>query len=148
MKGLTDKMTLKAFIKQLLNRACVYFTIFMVLYIAIAALVNIGDSALLLEAGRTALFFAFALLLAAANGLLGLARLSGAVRITLHYLIVLFAFYACFLLWMSLRASALIIGIFIFSIVYFAVMGVIALFKSRYKRNLEKTEDYQKQFKK
>ncbi len=139
-------MTVKNFINNLFSRACIYFTCIMVVYIAIAALVNVGESALLLEAGRTILFFVFSLLLALANGIFLFERLSGAVKILLHYLIVLFAFYSCFMLTLKVRTSTVLIGLIAFTIVYFAAVGIIAAFKARYRSNLERSEAYNKQY--
>ena len=70
-------MTVKGFIKKTLTHACVYFTVIMLFYIIIAAIVNVNDSRLLLEAGRTALFFVFSLLLACANTVFSIKALSG-----------------------------------------------------------------------
>ncbi len=139
-------MTVKAFIKQTFIRSCIYFTAIMLIYIVCAALANVGGTKLLLDAARTVLFFFFSLLLALANGIFMLKKLSGGVRLLLHYIIVLFAFYTCFMLPLSMRASSVVIGIAVFSIVYFALMGIITAVRSRYRTNLEKTQEYQKQY--
>ncbi len=145
-KGLTNKMTPKKFIKNLLTRSCVYFTLIMLAYIIIAAVINVTDDNLLLNAGRTVLFYVFALLLSLANGILSIGRLSGALRLILHYLIVMFAFYACLMLPLSMRASGIIVGLVIFTIIYFVVVGIVAIFRSKFRKNLEKSQDYQKQY--
>lgn len=139
-------MTVKEFIKKLLCRACIYFSCIMLCYIIVAAIVNVGDGALLLDAGRTVLFFVFALLFALANGIFALERLSGGTRVLVHYLITVFAFYACFMLPISMRASSVIVGLVVFSLVYFAVLGLTSLFKSRYRTNVERAQGYQKQY--
>ncbi len=141
-------MTFKDFLKTTLVRSCIYFTLVMVLYIAACAIVNVADDDLLLDAGRTILFYVFALLTSLAGSLFSLQKLSSGLRLVLHYLICIFAFYACFMLPVSMRASGVIIGLVIFTVLYFAVFGIVALFKSRYRRNAEQLASYQKQFKK
>ncbi len=152
-KGLTDKMKPKIFIKNLLSRSCIYFTVVMLGYIIIAAIINVADGRLLLDAGRTVLFFVFALLLSLANSLWTIPKISGALRLILHYIITLFAFYACFLLPASnsdnpMRASAIIVGLVIFTLLYFAIFGIVMAFRSKFKTNLQKSETYQKQYRK
>ena len=139
-------MTVKGFIKKTLTHACVYFTVIMLFYIIIAAIVNVTDSRLLLEAGRTMLFFVFSLLLACANTIFSIKALSGGLRLVIHYLITAFGFYACFMLSLSLRASSQLVGLVTFTAVYFAVMGIGALISSRYRANAEKAEKYTKKF--
>ncbi len=109
---------------------------------------NVDDERLLLDAGRTVLFFVFSLLLALANNLLVLKTFSGKLRLILHYLLTAFAFYSCFMLPLSLKAAGILIGLVVFTVVYFAVCGIVTLFKSKYRRNTEKTEAYSKQFSK
>ena len=139
-------MTVKDFIKKLLCRACIYFSCIMLCYIIVAAIVNVGDGDLLLEAGRTVLFFVFSLLFALANALFAFDKMSGGTRVLLHYLITAFAFYACFMLPLSMRASSIIVGLVVFSLVYFAVLGLSSLFRSRYRANIERAQKYQKQY--
>ena len=139
-------MTVKGFIKKTLTHACVYFTVIMLFYIIIAAIVNVNDSRLLLEAGRTALFFVFSLLLACANTVFTIKALSGGLRLIIHYLITVFGFYACFMLSLSLRASSQLVGLVAFTAIYFAIMGISALISSRYRANVEKAEKYTKKY--
>lgn len=148
MKGLSRKMTVKGFLKKLASHACVYFTLCMLAYIIIAAVVNIGDGELLLDAERTVLFFVFSLLFAAANTVLRLERPSGALRVAVHYVLTLFAFYACFILPLSMRASQVLVGAVIFTVLYFAVFGIAMLFRARYRANREASEKYEKQYSK
>lgn len=140
-------MSLKVFIKKALTHACVYFSIIMLLYIAIAAIMTVNEDRLLLEASRTVLFFVFSLLLACANVVFSLKRISAVLRTVIHYFITLFAFYACLLLPLSLRAASLLIGFAVFTALYAAVMGISAFILSRYRSSAERTEEYSKQFK-
>ena len=139
-------MTVKGFIKELLTRACVYFSVIMLCYIIIAAAVNVSGNALLLDAGRTVLFFVFSLMLSAANSVFTLKSLSGGVRLLIHYVITLFGFYACFMLSLDMRASSTLIGLVAFTAVYFAAMGISHALGARYRRNTEKAEKYEKKF--
>ena len=140
-------MTFKSFTKKLLTTSCVYFTIVMLFYIIITALVNVSeDSLILLEAGRTVLFFVFAVLLSLANNLFSLKNLSATIRVILHYLICAFAFYACFMLPVNMSASGILVGLVIFSVLYFAILGTITAFKAKYHRNTEKAQAYEQQY--
>lgn len=142
-------MSVKNFIKKLLVRSCVYFTCITAVYIAISALLSVSDDLLvLIDAKRLVLFLVFSVLLASANSLLSIERLSAALRIFLHYIITAFAFYVCFMLTQNMRTSVMIVGLVIFTVIYFAIMGIVAAFKSRYRKNLEKAQKYQKQYSK
>ncbi len=118
----------------------------MLAYIIIAEIVNVDYDTLLLEAGRTVLFFVFALLLAFANTLLKLERISSKIRILIHFAVTAFAFYACFMLPISMKASSVLVGLVIYTVVYFIIFGIITLFKSKYRSNTEKAEKYEKQY--
>ena len=146
MKGSSTKMTFKKFISDFLRRACVTFSIIMLIYIIIAAIINVGDNELLLEAGRIALFFVFSCLLSCANLIFELKTMGGGLRLLSHYLIILFAFYSCFLLTLGLKTSGLVVGFVMFTAVYFAVMGIRRALISSYRKNVEASEEYQKQF--
>ena len=139
-------MSIKKFIKDLLLKSCVIFSAIMLIYIIIAAIVNVGDGKLLLEAGRVALFFVFSCLISCASLIFALKSLGGGTRLILHYLITLFAFYSCFLLTLGLRASGLVVGFVLFTAVYFAVMGIRRALLSSYRKNLEASEEYEKQY--
>jgi hypothetical protein len=141
-------MTAKSFVKKLLTKGCIYFSIIMLVYIIIAAIINVVDDELLLSAGRVVLFFVFSVLLAAANCLYSLDRPSGGARLIIHYLITLFAFYTCFMLSLSLRASSTLVGLVVFTAVYFAIMGVWAAFRAKYRTNKENAEKYISQYSK
>lgn len=141
-------MTVKAFIKRMLSHACIYFSCIMLCYIIVAAMINVSDQSLLLDAGRTVLFFVFSLLFALANGIFALDKLSASLRVVAHYLITVFSFYACFLLSLSMRAASVIVGLVIFTLLYFAVLGLIFAFKSRFKTNVQRAEKYDKQYNK
>ena len=116
----------------------------MLLYIIIAGIVNVEDPSLLLDAGRCVLFFVFSCMLSGANVLLRLDKMGTAVRVLLHYLMLAFAVYACFMLPLSMRGSSIFIGLVIFSVIYAATMGVIAAVRARYKKITEEDTEYQR----
>ena len=140
-------MTFKDYIKKLLTTACVYFTLVMLVYMIIAAIMNVNDDKLLLEAGRTVLFFFFSMLWAAANTILSIKQWGMGLRISLHYILMLLAFFLFLLLPLAnLSAPGYLIGFVMFSAIYAATMGIIHLFKSKYKTNVESTEQYKQQY--
>ena len=141
-------MTVKGFIKKLLVHSCVYFTITMLVYMILAAIVNVGDDTLLLDAGRTVLFFVFSVLLAGANTVFSIKELSAAIRIILHYVFTAFGFYVCFMMTLGMKTAQVFIGLIIFTLIYFVILGIVAAFRARYKANTEKSEKYEKQYKK
>ena len=141
-------MTVKGFIKKLLVRSCVYFTVCMLVYMILAVIINVGDGDLLLDAGRTVLFFVFSLLLAGANTVFSIKSLHAAVRIILHYLFTIFGFYVCFMMSLGMRTTQVFIGLVLFTVVYFIVLGIVAAFKAKYRTNTERSENYEKQYKK
>lgn len=143
-----SQMTIKSFIKKLLVRSCVYFTVSMLVYMILAAIVNVGESDLLLDAGRCVLFFVFSLLLAGANTVFSIKSLSPALRVIIHYAFTLFGFYVCFIMTLGMRAAQIFIGLVAFTVVYFIILGTVAVFKSKYRRNAELSEKYQDQYKK
>ena len=89
-------------IKKWLAHTCVYFTVVTLIYMIIQAIVNVNDEALLLDAGRTALFFLFSLLIALANTVFSIDKLITALKVAIHFVLVMFAFYACLLLPLSM----------------------------------------------
>lgn len=139
-------MEFKKLIKKALNYTCIYFTVITACYILILQLANISEGAAAVEATRVLLYFLASVLLAIANAIFSCSRISSVVRVLSHYLICVFAFYTCFLLPVNMRASFMVTGIVIFTVLYAAIMGSIAIFKSRLKRNRERYEEYESQF--
>ena len=147
-KGTTDTMFVFKLIKKWLSHTCVYFTIVTLIYMIIQAIVNVNDEALLLDAGRTALFFVFSLLIALANTVFGIDKLMTSLKVVIHFIIVMFAFYACLLLPLSMPASSVFVGLAFAAIAYAIIMGLVALFRSRFKRISENHDNYEKKFNK
>ena len=141
-------MTVKNFIKKLLIDSCVYFSAIMLIYIIIAAIINVQEATLLLDASRVVLFFVFACLFSAANSVYRIKTISGGLRLLCHFLIVTFAFYTCLILPLSLRPASVFVGLVLFAILYFAVFGIYTAIASRYRANKESHQQYTTQFKK
>ena len=141
-------MFIKSFIKKVLTHACVYFSILTALYSAIVMIIYVDDETVLLDASRVLLFFVAALLFSLANAFLGLTKLHGALRSVVHYLLTVFAFCTCMMLPISPEGSTMLVGIAIFTLLYLVIAGILALFRSRYRKKSEKTTEYSSQFSK
>lgn len=139
-------MNFRTYCKKLLVSASVWYALITVAYLIILWIVNIGDEEFLIPADRLLFNALFALLVAAAQSVRRLPRLEGAWRLLAHYGILLLSFYLCFLVPASMRAAQVLIGLVGFSAVYFAVMGIAALFRSRFRSNAEKEAAYTKQY--
>lgn len=140
-------MEISKLIKKTLSLACICFTAITAVYMLIMQVTYV-DETVLVEAERVVLFFVFALLFSIANAVLSLKMLHSAIRYVIHYLICVFGFYTCFLLPTEMRASFMVTGVVIFSVVYIVIMVIIAIFKSRLRSNREKSSAYNDQFKK
>lgn len=141
-------MNIKTVLKKLLTDSSVYFTLIAALYSLLMLIVNVAEEEVLLSAERLLLMFIFSVLAAMAQALRRLTVLHGAIRLLLHYGILAMAFYLCFLLPASMRAAQVLIGLFAFTILYAVVMGVIAIFRARFRANAEQEEAYTNRYKK
>ena len=126
----------------------VFFTVIAAIYSLIVMIIYVDDDQVLLDASRLLLFFVASVLFSCANGLFKLKKLNGALRIIIHYLLTLFAFYSCMMLPISPDTSAMFVGLALFSVLYFIVTGLIALFKARYRSRFEEKSAYSSQFSK
>lgn len=141
-------MELKQFFKKLLVNASVYFTLITAAYALLTMVVHVGEERVLLSAAQMLYNFLFALLAATAWNLYRMPRLSGALRLLLHYGILVLAFYVCFLFPASMRSAQIIIGVVLFTVVYALLMLAATAFASRFRANVQKEAPYQPQFKK
>ena len=141
-------MNLKTFLKQMWQRATAYFTVCAALYALLMAITNVQEESVLLSAEQLLLIFVFAVLGGLAQSLLRLTVLPGAVRFLCHYGILAMGFYSCFLLPAEMRGSQILIGLVFFTLLYLAVVGIGALFLSRFRANREQDAHYEPQFKK
>lgn len=141
-------MNLKSLIKKMLTNACVYFSVITAIYSIIVMIIYIDDTAVLLDASRLMLFFVASVLVAAANGILKIEKLGGALKIIIHYLLTLFAFCSCLMLPISPAPSTMVVGIAIFTFIYLVAALLIFFFRSRYKAKKEQTDVYKSKFRK
>ena len=141
-------MNIKQTIKKTLTDACVLFSLITAVYALIVWLTYVNQSQVLLEAGRVVLFFVFSLLVSGANVIYRYGKMPGGLRLLLHFLISMLAFYLCFLLPLSMPGSSVLVGMIFFALAYLLVMGIIAGFASRFRKNREAAEEYKSQYKK
>lgn len=141
-------MDIKQLIKKYINTACIYFTLITAAYMLCMFFINTGEEAPAVEASRVLLFFVFSALWAIADALRSVKRIPATLGRVIHFAICIFAFYACFMLAVKMLPSAILTGLVIFTLIYWAVLGIKTFFASRLRRNREQTEQYNKQFKK
>ena len=139
-------MNFKKFLKSLLGDTSVYFTLLASGYSAMMMIVNVKEPEVLLRASTLLFLALFALLAALGSGVLRLSSLSGGVRRVLHYVILALAFYLCLLLPAGMRAPHVLVGLVLFTAVYWIVAGIVHLFAARFRKNSEQTEEYEAQF--
>lgn len=141
-------MNLSSQIKKSFQRACVYFSLITAVYALISWVINVEDGVVMLDAARVLLFFLASLLFALGNFFLKLEKMNGGVRIIIHYLLFLLAFYSCFMLPIAPEASTALIGVILFTLGYAVVMLLCSVIGSRYKRRRELASEYKSQYKK
>ncbi len=139
-------MDIKASLKRILSRGSVYFTLLTAVYTLLTMLVNVSDGETLLSASQILFLFIFSALASVGWELFRLEAIHTALRVLIHYGILLFSFYVCLLLPADMRGSQIFIGVVAFTLVYAAVMGIRGLIRARFKANSEKAEDYVKQY--
>lgn len=138
-------MNIYKIIKKSLTEACVFFCVIFAVFAPISLTVDKAEGLYPLE--QTFLFFVFSLLFALANAVYRIKTLGGGLRLFLHYLITVISFYLCFMLYMGMVGMQVLVGIFLYTVVYFIVAGIIALFRSRFNRLKNDYSDYEKKFK-
>ena len=141
-------MEFKKLIKKALNLSCIYFTVITACYILILQISNISEGDAAVEATRVLLYFLAAVLISIAHTIYSIQKINAAVRVIIHYLICVFAFYTCFLLPVNMRASFMFTGTVIFTLIYAIAVTVFTLFRAKLKKNREMSAEYQSQFSK
>ncbi len=140
-------MEMKKFFKTMLVETSVFFTVITALYSLLMIIVNVGADEILLSAERLLLNFMFAWLASLAQALYRMKNIPEAGRSVLRFGVFAISFYLCFLLPASMSASQILIGLVLFTLAYVAVMGICALFLSRFRANARPAEEYKSQFK-
>lgn len=145
-KDQTKNMDFKLLIKKYINRACIYFTFIAAAYMLLMVFINQSDDSPAIEAYRLLLIFMFSFLYASADAIRAIKKIPSPLGRVLHFIIVIFACYTCFMTEMLPRA--VLTGIIIISLIYWISLGIKTFFSSRLKKNREASQEYQKQFKK
>lgn len=141
-------MNIKQFFKRLLTDTSVYFTLLAAAYSALMLVVNVTEDEVLLSAARLLFLFLFAVLAALGRSVLRARQLPRGVRVLAHYGALLLAFYLCLLLPAGMRAAQVLVGLVLFTVLYFIVAGIAALFLARFRANQPEEAHYESQFKK
>lgn len=141
-------MNIKQTVKKILTDACVLFSLITAVYALIVWLVYVNQDQVLIRADLVTLFFVFSLLVSGANSIYRYQKISGALRLLIHFVVCTLAFYTCFLLPLSMPGSSVVVGMVFFALAYGLIMLVVAGISSRFKKNKEATEEYKAQYKK
>ena len=141
-------MTFGSLIKKTLTKACIFFSFITAAYAGLSMIVNVDDELVLLDASRLLLFFFGSIFFAIGNMILAADKISMALRVFLHYVIYLLSVYFFFMLPIKPEASATIIALTFFSVVYAISLSIVLAVKSRYKVRSEKQQEYKPKFKK
>lgn len=141
-------MDFKKTVKKMLNQACILFALITAIYMICMLIVNVSAEEPSVEASRILLLAFFSLLVALGNALHSIKDLPSAIGGIIRFLLCGFAFYVSFLLPASMGATQVFVGLVAYTLIYFIIIGVSALFRSRLKKNREPSEEYKSQFKK
>ena len=141
-------MNLKKFLKSLLGDTSVYFTLLAAGYCLMMIIVNVEKTEAGLRASTLLFLALFSLLAAFGRSVLRLSSMSGGARSALHYVILTFAFYLCLLVPAGMNAAQVLVGLALFSAIYWIAAGIIRLFAARLRKNREQIEKYEAQFSK
>ena len=121
-------------IKRLFIGACVYYSIFSLLLLLINVIINGKVAGSVLSVPNILLLFPFAFSLSGAEFIRKSDKLSGGIRVLLHYLILAAAFLL--FLWFPSNAQktiqSAILVLFLESIVYWIVFAICHLTVKRY----------------
>ncbi len=139
-------MNIKATIKRVISHTSVYFTAITAIYTFLVILTNVSDDRILVSATQILFNFLFSILAAVGGIFLNTERITKGLGVLIHYAVLLFAFYTCYLLPMGMSGVQVFVGIFAFSAVWGIVLGVRALILSRFRANSQKASEYVKQY--
>ena len=141
-------MKFNACLRRLLSRTSIYFTLITAVYVLLSMMVNVGEQETLLAAKQILFHALFSLLASGAWELYCLKSLAAPLRLIIHYGILIFAFYTCFLLPAEMTGAQVFVGVIAFTLVYGAVMGLRSFFRARFSANVRKVSVYDKQYSK
>lgn len=142
-------MNIRKVLNRMLTDTAVYFTLISAVYAALMMIVNVNEPEVLMSASQLLLIFVFSALAAISQCIYRISSINKALRVLIQYAILTVSFYVCFLLPLqSMSGSHVVVGITVFTAVYFICFGIGSFFAWRFKENTKKEEVYENKFKK
>ena len=133
-------------LKNTLNAACRLFTVMVVAYSLLILLIYSADpeSSLALSAARIFLFFPFALAICAATRIFDIKGMDSWLKTSLHFIATMLSTYLCLILPIGsdLTPTAVLVGMFLFCVIYAAVFAVLALRRAKTNRAINQEQEY------
>lgn len=133
-------------LKKVLTSACVIFTVLVGCYSLINLILYSSDpsSYLALSSLRVFLFFPFALVLSLANRIFDVKGMDVWLKVALHFIVTMLDAYLCLVLPIGsdMSPSAMLVGMFMFVVLYAAIVAVIGLTRTKKKREENAKQDY------
>lgn len=133
-------------LKKIFSSACVLFTAMVTCYSLIILLIYSADpeSTMALSALRIFLFFPFALTICAANRIFDLQKIDSWLRTALHFISCMLGSYLFLILPLGADVSSavMLVGMFIFLVIYAAVFASIALTRAKSKKEENAQKEY------
>ena len=136
-------MKTKDIIKSILSYTTTFFTFITAIYAAIQMIVNVGAEGTYMEASWLLLIFLFSFLAAISQCIYKINSIGKGIRVTVQYLIIMFASYVCFFAPLHMRGSQVMVGLMLVTIVYFICFGIGSFFMWSFKKNTKKEEVYE-----
>lgn len=135
-------------IKKIAARGCVTFTIVTLIFYSIGSIVSDSEKSFIPNIKFIWLFFAFSVLLAAANEILSVKKIALGIRMLIHFAVCAALYFVCVVLcggFISSGAQTLI-AMAMFVIVYLiCAVFAAAVINRREKKNSD-SEEYRSQF--
>ncbi len=133
-------------LKNTLNAACRLFTAMVVVYSLLILLIYSADpeSSLALSAARIFLFFPFALAICAATRIFDIKGMDSWLKTSLNFIATMLATYLCLILPIGsdLTPTAMLVGMFLFCVIYAATFAVLALRRAKTNRAVNQEQEY------
>ena len=141
-------MTVKKIFKNLLTDTSGFFTLITPIYAALHIIVNTVEEEALIPVSFLLYIFLFSLLGAVSMFIYRLNTMNKALRVSIQYVIILFASYVCFFAPYKMSGSQTLIGLLFATVIYFLIFGVYTFLTWKFKQNKGKEEVYESKFKK
>ena len=140
-------MDLKKLISGIWSYACGLFTAMTAIYALIVTIMTVNQE-IYLSGERIIMFFLFSLIFAIANSILKITSINSVIRYILHFAAIGLDVYFCLLMPADMQGSKIVVGIAFYTVIYLIIMAIRSIFRTKLRANLEKTEEYKRQFKK